>query len=107
MPPAPPSAKRRYSFRRNPRQRGADRLSGQDRMRREWIIGLAAGAVIGVAAVTAWGWPGPGAEAGGLAGDLYAGRGTADRRGQWVLAQTQLLPQGDHQLPLSGRGKDG
>src|SRR5260370_23525973 len=39
-----------------PRQGGAERLTGQDHMRREWIIGLAAVAIIAVAGITAWEW---------------------------------------------------
>src|SRR5260370_31099679 len=39
-----------------PRQGGAERLTGRVCMRREWIIGLAAVAIIAVAGITAWEW---------------------------------------------------
>jgi len=38
------------------RQGGADWLTGQGCMRREWIIGLAAVAIIAIAGLTAWQW---------------------------------------------------
>src|SRR6185312_14025369 len=67
MPLAPPSAKRRSSFRR-PRGKAAQLgRADRDRMGRGWIIGLAAVVVIAAAGVTAWEWrsrnaavPGPG-----------------------------------------------